>query len=117
MSQVTGSFSVSVKPGGSSTPVTIEPSSGNLPDEQEGVTVDDKVATVSGGTPPYNYTFAGQPDGITFAETDNGDGSFDIRAQGMPLAGDAAKSPYTVTVTVNDSASPSARATRQLSVR
>ncbi len=113
--QVTGSFSVNVKAGAA--PVSIVPSTGALPDETEGVAISDKVAIVSGGVPPYNYVFAGQPDGIGFVEKDNFDGTFTILAQGTPSVGDAAGSPYTVTVTVTDSSPATQSAVRSLNVK
>lgn len=118
VAQVSGSFSVNVLPGAPPpVPVQILPPTGQLPDEKEGVAVaGDKVATVSGGVAPYNYAFSGQPEGMTFSEKDNGDGTFDVLIAGTPIAGDAAKSPYVVTVTVTDSAPTQASATRKLSV-
>ena len=116
MSQATASFTVTVKAGAVNPPVIV-PATGNLPDEQEGVAVTgDKLATVSGGVPPYNYQFSGQPEGMAFAEKDNGDGSFDLLIKGTPNAGDAAGSPYTINVVVTDSASPSQSAVRSLNV-
>src|SRR5712691_12274770 len=83
---VTGTFSVNVQPGAAA--LAVLPATGQLPDEKEGVAVaGDKVATVSGGVAPYNYVFSGQPDGMTFAEKDNGDGTFDILIAGTPTAG------------------------------
>lgn len=116
--QVSGSFTVNVKPGQASNPVTIEPATGQLPDEQEGVAVvGDLVATVKGGVPPYDYTFSGKPDGMDFAEKDNLDGTFGIVITGTPAAGDAANSPYTIGVTVKDSNPNAASAMRSLTVR
>lgn len=119
MSQVTGSFSLNVKIVTPPPPVlALVPSSGALPDETEGVAVSDKVAVVSGGTPPYSYDIAGLPAGVSAVENDNGDGSFTVALAGTPDAGDAADSPYTVSVTVTDSATAaSATASRPLTVK
>ena len=115
-----GSFSVNVKPGagGGGSDLKIVPSSGSLPDEQVGVpVVGDKLATVSGGVPPYDYQFSGQPSGMHFDEKDNGDGTFDVVTLGTPDVGADAGSPYTVVMTVTDSATPAASARRSLTVR
>jgi len=118
VAQVTGSFSVNVKaPIQPPPPLTEVPNSGPLPDETEGVTVSDKVAVVSGGTPPYTYDITGLPAGVTAVENDNGDGTFTVALSGAPAAGSAAGSPYTVAVTVTDSATAAtATATRPLTV-
>ena len=119
------SFTVTVKPAGPPppppppppTPISIVPETGSLPDEQVGVKVEgDKLATVSGGVPPYTYSFSGQPSGMTFAEKDNGDGSFDVLISGTPDDGDDAKSPYTIVMDVTDSASPAASTSRSVNV-
>lgn len=116
VSKTTGTFTVNVLPGQSQNPPVIVPAEGALPDETEGVATADKVATVSGGVPPYNYKFSGQPDGVTFGEVDNGDGTFGVVTQGTPSAGDSANSPYTITIEVTDSAPTPAKAVRSLRV-
>src|SRR5882672_1053552 len=102
VAQVTGSFSVNVKAAAAA--LALNPNSGALPDETEGVAVADKVAVVSGGTPPYTYDITGLPAGVAAVENDNGDGTFTVALSGAPAAGSAAGSPYTVAVTVTDSA-------------
>jgi hypothetical protein len=105
-------FSVTVS---SSTPppnaLTITPATpGNpsvLAPETEGTALTPAViATISGGVPPYNYNFSGQPDGITFSEAPSADGvagDADVSIAGTPALGDAASSPYTITMNVTDS--------------
>jgi hypothetical protein len=84
--------------------------------EQEGVAViGGPVATVTGGVPPYTYDFAGQPAGMSFNETTNPDGSASVTISGTPAPGSAAGSPYTIDMTVTDSAG--AVATTKLSAR
>jgi hypothetical protein len=120
MAQAIGTFSLVVAPGTTPNPLALTPASGALPQETEGVAVTaDAVATVSGGTPPYNYTFTGLPAGISANETPNPDGSVAITLAGTPAVGASAQSPYTVIVTVNDSATPSATASikRGLGIR
>jgi hypothetical protein len=119
VAQVTGSFSVNVKAATPPpNPLTLNPTSGALPDEIEGVAVSDVVAVVSGGTPPYTYDITGLPAGVSAVENDNGDGSFTVALSGSPNTGDAAGSPYTVAVAVTDSAAAAtARATRSLNVK
>ena len=115
MSTVTGSFSVNVKAAAAA--LTLNPNSGALPDETEGVAVADKVAVVSGGTPPYTYNITGLPTGVAAVENDNGDGTFTVALSGAPAASSAGGSPYTVAVTVTDSATAAmATASRPLTV-
>jgi hypothetical protein len=110
MSTVTGTYTISVMPSTPTpSPLTITPSSGALPAEIEGQTTSGVVATVSGGVPPYNYTITGQPSGVTFSEGPSADGvagDADISIGGAPVVGSSSQSPFTVTITVNDSASP-----------
>jgi hypothetical protein len=120
MTQVSGSFSVKVSAAAPPpAQLAITPSSGALPDETEGVAiVSDAVAKVTGGVPPYTYSVTGLPAGVNAVETVNADGSADVTLSGTPSPGDAALSPYTVSVVVTDSATAAAaRATRTLNVR
>lgn len=110
LSQQQASFTVIVKPADQqASPISIVPASASLPDEKVGQNVvGDKLATVKGGVPPYTYQFSGQPSGMVFDEKDNGDGSFDVLTMGTPDVGDDAQSPYTIVMTVTDSALKSA---------
>lgn len=120
MSRATATFNVNVKtPEQGGGVITITPSSAQLPDETEGQQTSDQVAVVSvdgGVVLPLNYNFAGAPDGVSFSETDNGDGTFTIKTQGAPTAGDAAGSPYTIMLTVTDSAPLAARSASRVRV-
>lgn len=122
MASVTGSFSVNVKPGVVPPPaLALNPSTGALPDETEGVALPvagDLVAQVSGGVPPYTFAITGLPAGVNAAENPpNADGSVDIVLEGTPAAGSASGSPYTVGVVVTDAGPAAASARRPLSVR
>jgi hypothetical protein len=120
MNQATAQFTVNVKAGTSAGVITITPSSGTLPDEFEGVATSDQVAVISvdkNVVLPLNYNFTGQPDGVTFNETANADGTFTITTAGKPTVGDAVKSPYTISLTVTDSSTAvQARAQRDVRV-
>jgi hypothetical protein len=123
VSQQQASFTVTVKPaaggGGGGGGIVITPANGALPDEQVGVlVVGDKLATVKGGVAPYSYKFSGQPSGMAFDEKDNGDGSFDVVTLGTPDVGDddPTKTPYTIVMTVSDSANPPATASSRVNV-
>ena len=117
MSEITGSFSLNVKPG-SANALALVPTSGSLPQETEGVAVaGDLIAKVSGGVPPYTYDIEGLPAGMSATEIDNGDGSFSVEATGTPAAGastggDGAGN-YTVSVDVKDSATAAAASARR----
>jgi hypothetical protein len=124
MTSATAQFTVTVAPG--TTPpagtITITPNSGALPGETEGQPTADQVAVVSTSGPivlPLNYAFTGQPDGVSFEENDNGDGTFTIVTTGTPSAGDAiggdGAGNYTINLTVTDSA-PGAPATARRSL-
>jgi hypothetical protein len=118
VSEVTGSFSLNVK--GPATPsLALNPTTGALPDESEGTTVnDDLVANVSGGTKPYTVGVTGLPAGVSAAELDQPDGSVNVVLEGAPAAGSASGSPYMVAVDVTDSTpAASASARRPLTVR
>ena len=119
MNQATATFTVTVKASTAPGVITITPATGNLPDETEGVATTDQVAIVSvdkNVVLPLNYNFTGQPAGVTFSETDNGDGTFTIKTAGTPSAGDAAGSPYTINLTVTDSAPTAAKASANVRV-
>jgi len=114
MSSVTGTYTVAVTAATPPPPaLAITPASGALPGETEGQPVSGVVATVSGGVPPYNYAITGQPNGVTFSEGPSADGvagDADVSIGGAPAVGSAAKSPYTVSIVVTDSAAPAATA-------
>lgn len=114
MESVTGTYTVSVGSSGPPpNPLTITPVQGTLPNETEGVAVPapgDPLAHVSGGTPPYSFQVSGLPDGMGLNATNNADGSTDVTIDGTPSAGDAAKSPFTIQLTVTDSAVSPAKA-------
>ena len=87
MATVTGSFSVTVNPGGPPpSPLALTPPGGSLPAETVGSPTTDKVATVSGGKPPYTFSLASGalPDGTSLTQTTNPDGSVDISMAGTP---------------------------------
>jgi hypothetical protein len=83
---------------------------------QEGVPTNQPVCNVIGGVPPYSYEFSGQPQGVTFEETTNEDGSATVSTTGTPEVGSAAGSPYTIDVTVTDSATPPATASAKRAI-
>lgn len=104
MANSQATYTVTVKAGTQTGVITITPSSGQLPDETEGVSTADEVAVVSvddNVVLPLQYTFSGQPDGVTFQETDNGDGTFTIQTAGAPAPGTAGD--YTIDLVVSDS--------------
>jgi hypothetical protein len=119
MTQASSTFTVTVKPQATPPPppkpvrIVDATLNGELPDEMEGVTTDDAVATVMDGVPPYSYAVTGLPEGVTLNETMASDGSASasITTQGVPNVGDAGE--YTITLTVTDSAIPPTSATLQ----
>lgn len=118
MAQATATYTVTVKAGAQTGVITITPSSGQLPDETEGVSTSDEVAVVSVDANvvlPLQYTFSGQPDGVSFQETDNGDGTFTIQTAGAPAVGSAGD--YTIDVVVSDSGPSVAPAKANVTVR
>lgn len=122
MTQISGSYSIVVNPATTPPPaLAITPASGALPAETEGQAVSDAVfATVSGGVPPYNYGFTGLPPGVTVNEAPSADGvagDADLSLAGTPNVGDSANSPFTLGVTVTDSATPAASASFRGSVK
>lgn len=124
MSTASASYTVSVTPVGPPPPpqgvITINPPSGSLPDEVEGVATNDKVCDISvdqNVVLPLNYQFTDQPPGVTFNEVSNADGSFSIFTNGAPNVGDATNSPYTINLVVTDSApAPAAKASASVRV-
>ena len=87
MAQQTVTFTVTVK---SSTPppnpLVITPPGGQLPDETVGTGVNDKVADISGGQPPYDVqvTKGALPSGTNLNSTTNADGSETLTLEGTP---------------------------------
>lgn len=96
MAKVTGTYTIHVNPAQVSAPV-LTPASGALPDETVGAAVSDKVADITGGTPPYSLSDAqGLPPGVTAVIGTDGTS---VVLSGTPTAaGDAS-----VSITVNDS--------------
>lgn len=110
-----GPFTIIVNPAQVANPIVFTPASGSLPAETEGVAdAGDFVTTVSGGTPPYTYSnIAGLPPGMNLNEAASANGvagDVDITISGTPTVGDASGSPYSLTFTVTDSATPAATA-------
>lgn len=116
MSSVTGTYSITVNPGTTQNPLTITPASATLVNETEGVADSGQlVATVNGGTRPYNYNVTGIPPGMsmTAVASADGKGGDDLMLSGAPNVGDAASSPFTITVDVSDSSAPAQTARAQ----
>jgi large repetitive protein len=110
MTQVNGSFTVTVAPGTPPPPVlTMTPPGGNLPGETQG-TADgppgDVVCTVSGGQGPYQFavTAGSLPPGMQLFSTTNADGSETITIAGTPTQSGA----FSFTLTVTDAAANTA---------
>lgn len=104
MAQATAVYTVTVHAGTTGGVITIDPPEAQLPDETEGISTADVVAKVSVDANvilPLQYNFSGQPDGVTFQESDNGDGTFTVETAGAPAAGTAGD--YTITMVVSDS--------------
>ena len=112
MSSVTGTYTIAV--GAATSALAITPATATEPAETVGTAVAPTViATVSGGVPPYNYAVTGLPpgSGLSVSEGPSADGvagDADITLSGTPNAADAAASPITLTIVVNDSAAASA---------
>ena len=119
MSQVTGTYTITVS-GGASNPLAISPATANEPDETVGTALTPSlVATVSGGVPPYTYAVSGLPagTGLVLNEGPSADGvagDADITLSGTPNAADAAASPITLSIAVTDSAATTAQLKRKL---
>lgn len=120
MGQVQGSFTLVVNPASSGTPLLIDPSTGTLLPETEGVADPGQVvATVKGGVPPYTFSATGVPTGDNLSQQPSADGAagdVDIILSGTPAVGDAASSPFTLAITATDSASPTASVTKRIAV-
>jgi hypothetical protein len=118
MSQITGTYTITVAPSTTST-LAISPSSGTE-SETQGVPVSPTViATVSGGVPPYEYQISGLPagTGLSLQEVPSADGvagDADVQLSGTPNAADAAASPITLTIVVTDSAGGTVQLKRKL---
>lgn len=119
MTIANGSFTLVVNPagGGGGTGAALQivdaTPDGVLVPATEGVEVDQPLCKVQGGTGPYDYEFDGQPEGVSFLENSNADGSVTIMVTGTPQVGDAAAMPpggYEIALTVTDSAVPAATA-------
>lgn len=70
-------------------PLTLDPTGGNLPDEQQGVAVTgdgEFLCKVSGGKPPYQFAISQGtfPKGMDLGAVDNGDGSINVTIAGTP---------------------------------
>ncbi len=115
MSIVTGTFTLVVNAAITPPPpLTINPSSGTLAPETEDVNDPGQtVANVSGGILPYTFAATGVPDGMDLKQQPGADGkSVDVILEGTPTAGDAANSPFTLAITVTDSATPTTTTAR-----
>lgn len=100
VSQVKGTFTISVKPVVQA--LTLTPDGGALPDAVVGQAVQEDVTVVSGGTPPYSFavTNGALPDGLSLGSTLNSDGTETVDISGTPTTeGDAA---FELTVTDAD---------------
>lgn len=119
MSKVTGNFSLVVNPATTQNPLVMTPSSDALIAETEGVNdPGQKIAEVSGGTPPYTFSATGVPDGMDLTQQPDADGTgADVMLEGTPTVGDAAQSPFTIAITATDSATPAAQARARIAVR
>ena len=104
MSTVSGSFNLVVNPAVNQ--LTLTPSSGTLNPETEGVNDPGQlVCEVTGGTQPYTFQATGVPNGLSLAQAPAPDGvGVDVILSGTPVVGDATGSPYTIALTVTDSA-------------
>jgi hypothetical protein len=66
------------------------------------------LGEVTGGTAPYTFAAAGVPAGMTLAQEPDADGTgTDVVISGTPTVGDAASSPYSIVLTITDSAGAS----------
>jgi hypothetical protein len=94
-------FTVTVNPA-TTPPLTVTPPGGTLPNETVGTQVNDVIATVSGGTPPYSPTISGGslPPGVSMTAQNNPDGTMTLIASGTPTTAGT----YTFTLTVTDAA-------------
>jgi hypothetical protein len=114
---VTGTYAIST--GSGTTPpstLAITPASGAEGPFPQGAAVPPTVlATVSGGTPPYNYAISDEAGlwpsgtGFTLTEAPSADGvagDADITLAGTPNAADGTASPDTFTIVVTDSSTP-----------
>jgi hypothetical protein len=116
---VTGTYAISTGPATTST-LAITPATGAEGPFPQGVAVPPTVlATVSGGTPPYNYAISDSAGlwpastGYTLTEAPSADGvtgDADITLAGTPNAADAAATPDEFTIVVTDSSTPPASA-------
>jgi hypothetical protein len=114
MSQVTGTYTITVAPGTTTNPLAITPATANE-SETVGTPASGVVATVSGGVPPYTYAVTGLPSGtgLSLSEGPSADGvagDADVSIGGTPNAADLAASPITLGITVTDSAATPATA-------
>jgi hypothetical protein len=121
MSTVTGTYTITT---GSGTPpppsLAINPAAGTEGPFPAGVAIAPTVlATVTGGTPPYNYQISGLPAGTGYEvneapSADGVAGDADITLTGTPTAADVSASPEPLVIVVTDSAGATAQLQRKL---
>ena len=121
MATVTGNFTLVVNPASTPPPnaLTITPSSGTLVPETEGVNdPGQEVCEVTGGTPPYTFSATGVPAGMSLSQAPDADGvGVDVELSGTPTVGDATSSPYTLALSVTDSAGASASFKQRVAIK
>jgi hypothetical protein len=119
MSQITATVTLVVNPA-TETALTFTPNA-NLQPETEGVDDPGQVlGTVSGGQSPYTFSATGVPSGDSLAQqasADGNEGDVDVVISGTPSAGDSAGSPYSIVLTITDSAANPATLKKTITVK
>ena len=119
MSQITATVTLVVNPA-TANALTFTPNA-NLQPETEGVDDPGQVlGTVSGGQAPYTFSATGVPGGDSLAQqpsADGNEGDVDVVISGTPSVGDSAGSPYSIVLTITDSAATPATLKRTITVK
>ena len=118
MSQIIATINFVVNPASTTQPLAFTPNPNLQPDTEN---VDDPgqiLGEVTGGVAPYTFSASDVPSGMELAQQPDADGvGVDVVISGTPATGDSTASPYSIVLTINDSATPSAQVKVKIPVK